>query len=264
MRGAAALLLFAIGGCAGFDAPSAAPLTRNETRAMPPERLARRVLGDVARTLLPLPVPPADRWPRSSVLSEVAFVTPPRFTGYRGLCETDFVLVRMVPAGELDGADTPVRPARLELTTEYVVRDSAAIVAGGELSARDEDREQAACARLDPRPAARIRAGEASDAARGLRLAFAFVSAARSGRSPAPLACSLDDPDGASPEARCLSEVAAMRLEDINLIGSCNDPAFPAGECWAISNWAIQLRIWVRPGTEEPIRAAVEHVVVVT
>ena len=263
MRSLAAILLILCSGCTGFD-PSAPPLTRNEASALPPERLARRVLGDFSRTLLPLTILPLDHWPGAPVLREVAFLSPPRFAGERGLCETDFLLVRMEPVGPIQGGDTRVRPRRIEVSSEFVARDLAAVEAGGEVTEREAEREAAACARIDPREVARIRAPGAAVAARGLRLAFAFVRAARAGRAVVPLACRLDDGAEPSPEASCLAEAAAIRFEHIYLIGTCHDPEFPSGDCFDVQSWGTQLRIWVRPGTEEPVRAAVERVIYIT
>ncbi|HEX8654670.1 MAG TPA: hypothetical protein VF693_05550 [Allosphingosinicella sp.] len=264
MRSLALFLLILCSGCAGFDPSAPPPLTRNEASALSPDRLARRVLGDYSRTLLPLTILPLDHWPGAPVLREVAFLTPPRFAGQRGLCETDFLLVRMEPVGLIQGGDTRVRPRRIEVTTEFVAREIAAIEAGGQVTEREAEREGVACAGVDPREVGRIRAPSAGVAARGLRLAFAFVRTARTGRAVVPLACRLDDGAEPSPEAACLAEAGAMRLENIYLIGTCHDPEFPSADCFDVQSWGTQLRIWVRPGTEEPVRAAVEHVIYIT
>ena len=261
-----AVLLLAVAATLAVVPVSAQPpLTREEARRLPPERLARRVLGDLARILLPMPIPARDRWRGDDVLRELSFLTPPRFGGEGGLCETDHLRVRFEPVGPLEGVATPVRARFMELTPQYFIRDLARIDAGGPVEEEEQRREDRACAAVDPRTVTRIDAAGGNTAARGLRRASAFVRAARAGRALAPIACRLDDADReASLQPDCLAEVAGFRLERVRQISECNDPDVPDAWCLDVSDWSTQLRVWVRPGSQEPVRAAVERVIIIT
>ncbi|MEA3015381.1 MAG: hypothetical protein QOI38_103 [Sphingomonadales bacterium] len=266
MRGAATLLLALAAIGAAVPASAQPPLTHAEARRLPPDRLARRVFGDLARTLLPVPLAAPNGW-GGDVLRDMLFLTPAQYAGEAGLCATDQLVVRFEPVGPLDGADTPVRARRMELSTEYFVRDLGRIVAPvpAEDDEEEQRREERACAAADPRSFTRIRAQEGAIVVQGLRLASAVIRAAREGRALVPIACRLDDSEReASLQPDCLADIAALRLDRVNLIGDCYDPAVPGTPCFDLSDWSTQLRIWVRPGSQEPVRAAIERVIIIT
>ncbi|HEX8365474.1 MAG TPA: hypothetical protein VF603_09355 [Allosphingosinicella sp.] len=258
MRGAGLLLLILLGpGCATRPVEPHLPLTHSEARALAPERVARRVLGDVSERLLPLPEGPSN--PDDPRL-EVAFLTPARFAGEAGLCETDRLSIEL----ERAPPRAPMRLRRLSTQTRYLVRDAARLPRTRPYGGGEVEQEETGCAGLDPRAAFLIEAPSARVAGQALRAAAAIVAAAREGRALAPLDCSsFSAPGRPADEAACIVRIAALRIESVTRIADCSGPASPT-RCYSVSNaeTALEIRLPLRSAT--PSGVTVYEVVIVT
>ncbi|HYG31091.1 MAG TPA: hypothetical protein VD887_12875 [Allosphingosinicella sp.] len=244
-------------GCTARPVEPHQSLTHSEARALAPERLARRVLGDVSATLLPLPEGPRD--PDDPRL-EVGFLTPARFAGERGLCETDRLSIEL----ERERPGAPMRLRRLSSQTRYLVRDAARLPRTGPYSGGEVEQEETGCAGLDPRAAFLIESPSARVAGQALRAAAAIVAGAREGRALAPLDCSsFSAPGRPADQAACIVRIGALRIESVTRIADCSGPASPT-RCYSVSNDETALEIRFPLRSAAPSRIAVYEVVIVT
>lgn len=226
MRLAVGLVAIALAAGTGLLAAEPEPLTKLTVRAMPTEVLNRRLFGDLGSILLPYfslgrpnvrPVEPL----RTLEFLTIAHATSPE----AGLCESTEVIVRFEPAGPVHGADTEVRPARLESATQYFVSDRRRVRTTAPFDEAEHERLEADCRRIDPRTRNLFSARRSDFALRGLRLVLDLVEAARDRRLAAPLDCTGMAPPGAPPltAPACLRTVARLDPDHLLAVGICGD-----------------------------------------
>jgi len=97
------------------SAPSAAPLSTLQARALTPEALTARTLAQLSDVLIPAP---ADGRP---VMTRLNFRTRPRDTVVKGLCQSDRVVIPLQAARPVDypRAHTPMRAAGVRTTLSF-------------------------------------------------------------------------------------------------------------------------------------------------
>src|ERR1700710_483490 len=179
MRLTAALVAMAVAGTTALLAREPEPLTKVTVRTMPEQVLARRLFGELGRIMLPDVYHGRPGRRPTRPLDLLSFATVPGAANAEGLCETQWVTVYFEPAGPLRGADTPVRPRRINSSTAYIVRDLARFRAASSGDSESERNADAACRAIDPRLAHSI-AGRSEDRVDGgLRLLLPFIDAAK-------------------------------------------------------------------------------------
>ena len=293
---AAALALLGLVAAAAEPAPrldeDRPVLTRREVAAMTPEALTRKLFGDMAGMLYPVPsrLPEAGQRLRRGWLESLEFLARPRRASRAGICETDALRVAFEPAWPRilamptpdraktapkeapapatagTGAprsiidDLPVQPRRITMSTRYFVHDVR-------LARRNEPPEEdagpdleAACASIDPREKPPIFASSDHDVGKGVELLSSLIDAARSGRLPAPAECR--DHQGARlTEQRCrtmLGQLDVDALLAVDIIGKCADGR-PELFCVRLDlRWETNLRFEMEPGKARPLRILLE------
>ncbi len=263
MRVAAVLVALFCAASSALVAAAPEPLTKVTARSMPERLLTRRLFGDLGRIMLPniYRGHPGRRPTRP--LDMLSFVTVPRAANAAGLCETQWVTVEFEPAGPLRGADTPVRPRRIDSETAYIVRDPARFRGGSDGGAGREASADAACRAIDPRHTHSIAARNEAFIQLGLSLLLSFIDVAKEGRAPAPLDCSETMVDGAPlGEARCLAEIGRLGVQDVGSIAMC-EPGPPSAQCYQIYIGGYGLTLITDPQGRRVVRATLVTMIVI-
>jgi hypothetical protein len=286
-----ALLLLALALAAATPAPAQEPLTEASLRAMPPDALSLRLLGESAAIAFPLPPEQQTRGAHYDGMIWIRFRTRPRASPEPGVCETAVLTILLEPLGA-PGPDTPLRPRSMAMSpAEFIVQDLRTARTSmwpnwpeDILDRRSDARRieargrlDAACAAIDPRQAEPVFADHAGQVGRAVALVAAMLDSARAGRTPAPVACQ----DGAgSPlsNGNCLRLLAALRVESLNqveMVDGCWGMDRPGA--FALENRCLRARLWdaqrrdrieiefvFRWGRQELIRIAVQPKPVLT
>jgi hypothetical protein len=221
MRAAAALLalLLAVGQA---SARQPVPLTYDELRTLPDDALNQRLFGSVAPDIVLSPRPRE----RTAFLMrpvEIWAWTRPRPSSQPGLCETDRSILVFQPAiPGIDRQNPVLRLARIVTQTYYIVHDRA--LAEGRTRRDPENRNAwaAGCADRDPRRDG-VPADDPGQLLRARTLIGDLGTAARAGRSPAPLDCTHRYWNRAQPadEAACLREITWLRPDLMGWVSQC-------------------------------------------
>jgi|GEM_PF-3450485 len=270
MRSGRVLLLLALlsGGCAGA-ASLEPPLTKHSARAMDPEALNRRVLGEVGRNFLPVDRRATGGPPPTRALDVLHFVAPARTADQPGLCFSDHAVVEFEPVGELAGADTPVRPARIFVHQDYFVRDAALMARSDPrrpMGSEDFWRSEAqACAAADPRRAKLFHsAADPRTAALLLGHALRAVGEARREQLPQGASCeNSSDAEDDAPAPECVARLARSDVAAIDAIEECLRGEFEQVTCYNLVRGieAIEIRLDPTNGAPTTLRA---HTVITT
>jgi hypothetical protein len=237
MRALAILIaLVSIGGSARA-ATDAEPLTAAQIRTMPPDLLARRLLGAVAEIAYPLPPDAAAARSTDDGVQWVRYYTRPRVADRRGLCETDSLNVALAPVGA-PGPDTPLRTWRVDTWSAFIIQDVMGARLGGPLPAARRAEQDASCAALDPRGAVLVLAESAAQIETAVRLVGDLIDSAAVARLTVPIACR-DDQGTRLARFACVQMIARQetrKLRHVRLVDACGG----GGEdikCWRILLW---------------------------
>lgn len=175
-------------------APSAAPLSTTQARALPPEALKARVLAQLSDVLI---LAPAEDRP---VLTRLNFRTRPRATEAKRLCQSDRVVIPLQPDRPVDlpKTHTPMRAVGMRTTpTFHLIRDKSE-----------------RCDQLDPFTAPFVIADNLGRANMG-----ALVIEAVAARAAAP-ASRLDVDCDTLPD--CRSWLAALSFNAVSRVETCS------------------------------------------
>lgn len=207
------------------------PLTEASLRAMPPDALTRRLLGDFAAVAFPLPPEQQTRGPDDEGMIWFRFLTRPRASPEPGVCATEHLTIVFQPLG-LPGPNTPLRPRSMAMTPAvFIVQDVRTARTSqwpnwpeDRLDRRSDTRRNeararlnAACAEIDPRQIELVSADHAHQVGRAVALVADLLESAQAGRAPAPATCQ----DGAGRPLSnhdCLRALAALRLESLHRV----------------------------------------------
>ena len=238
---------------AATPAPAQEPLTEASLRAMPPDALTRRLLGEFGAVAFPLPPEQQMRVPDSHGMTWVRFLTRPRASFQQGVCETGFFTLLLEPLGA-PGPDTPLRARSISASgAAFIVQDVRAARTSTWPNWREDDlarlREtpaalDAACAEIDPRQVELVFADHAHQVGRAVALVADLLESAGAGRSPAPAICQ----DGAGRRLSnddCLGSLAALRIGSLNHV-EVLDGCWGMGRrgAFALGNRCLRARLW--------------------
>lgn len=223
-------LISPLGGAALAQSGDAV-ITKTEARTMSPEVLRRRLFGGLAQIMLPVPDRGRPGIRPTQPLRELSFFTVPVSSGVPGLCRTEKILVEFRLAGALAGADTPVRPRRLTSDSILVVRDWDQLLAYPQgAQERDEARDDAACAQIDPRSTPTIWAQSDYAFLESVMLLREFLGNVQSGREPLSLECSgFTGSEATLNDAECRARFVALDPRAATGVSSCDQPARDVG-----------------------------------
>lgn len=251
MRVPALLILLTL--AAATPASAQETMTEASLRTMPPDLLARRLLGESAALAFPLPAGQQARAPDDYGRTSVLFLMRPRASTAPGICETDSLVFLFDPLG----APAPNRPLRLHSMVTarygYIVRDVAVARTGswpdmpqGSYAQLIDTvkRAEPACAEIDPRRAEIVSADHAGMVGRGVALVADLLDSARRGRTTVPARCGYGTRHPVSSET-CLQLLAALRVESLNsvqLVDGCWD--MNRRGAFAMYNRCVRVRLW--------------------
>jgi hypothetical protein len=199
------------------------PMTEASLRAMPPDLLSRRLLGESAALAFPLPAEQQVRGPDDFGRTSVIFLLRPRGSTTPGICEAGSLVVQFEPLGA-PGPNTPLRLHSMDTSrSSFIVRDSAIARSGSwpDVPAQSyaqliETQKGAdlACAGIDPRQVQLVYADGAGPVARAVALVANLLDSARAGRTPVPARCQDEQRQPLSNDD-CLRTLAALRTESL-------------------------------------------------
>lgn len=188
-------------------------LTETRLRALSPDHLARRLLGDLASITYPLPWD-GRREPDGDYVFR--YLTRAR-TSYRtGICRTEELGVRLEPVGE-PGPDAPLRPRSIWTNTAFFIGDLSQARHSTVIPGVMLDRRDAVCAAIDPRQVEVIYGNNPELLAEIIGLVTDLLDAARSGRSLAPTTC-VDFQGRNLPREACLAHLARLQALTLNSV----------------------------------------------
>jgi hypothetical protein len=238
---------------AAVPAQAQEPLTASSIRAMAPDVLTRRLLGESATiAFLERPDQRAIRVDNHGTVM-VYFRTRPTASFAAGICETQFLSVGLDPVGA-PGPDAPLRVSGIYTSGTFIVQEvriagtSRWPNAGPNPGQGDEARSRlaAACAAIDPRRAELVlsEGAEAGAIGRAVALVTDLAGSARAGRLPVPTACTDVSRRRLSREA-CLHLLAALRVETLNSVRLIDDhcailPRRTENRCMRVLLWDAQ------------------------
>jgi hypothetical protein len=248
---AALFLILAL--AAATPAPAQEPLTEASLRAMPPDVLTGRLLGEFAAIAFPLPPEQQARAPDGDGMTWIRFRTRPRASPEPGVCETQLLTVLLEPLGA-PGPDTPLRPRSIAMAGgTFIVRDArtARTSSWPNWPARRRAwlyeapaRLNAACAGIDPRQVELVFADHAGEVGRAVALVADLLESAQAGRTQAPAICQGGERRRLSSQD-CLRSLAALRVESLNQVEMVDG-------CWgmdrrgafALDNRCLRAWLW--------------------
>jgi len=248
------LVLFSGLAIAAATAASAQePLTESSLRTMPPDVLARRLLGETATIVFPDTSELVESREESDGSAGVRYLTLPTASEMAGICQSQFLIVGLEPVGAR-GPDAPLRVRSIYTSNVFILQDVRAAGAStwpniGPNPVRWDENLAArntACAAIDPRQAELIIADDAAPGAIGrtVGLVADLVRSARAGRTPAPTTCD-DISEQRLSREDCLAMLAAVRVERLNLVRLIDG-------CWGMDrpdafeheNRCLQAKLW--------------------
>jgi hypothetical protein len=214
-------------GAAAFGQTSGIVITKTEARSMGEESLTRRLFGGLAPIVLPVPDRGQPGVRPTEPLRELSFFTVPVSSGVPGLCKTEKIMVELTPVGASAGADTPVRPRRFISESALVVRDWAQLLAYPRgTQDRDQARDNAACALIDPRSARIIWARSDYAFLESLTLFQEFIGTVQNGREPLSLDCSgVAGSETPLNDQQCRDRFIALDPRAVTGISTCDRPS---------------------------------------
>lgn len=259
MRAAAIALLLTLlsGACAGSGRMFEQPLTKNSVRAMPPEQLNRRILGEVGRGFLPVVRRNPGPAPPTRPLDLLHFIAPARTADQPGLCFADHAAVTFEPVGALAGADTRVRPDRIHVDQDYFVRDTALLARFDPRVPVGSDEfwrsEAEACAASDPRSARLFHSAAGPRiSAIVLRHALLAVGQARAGRLPSGATCESQPDGGGDPAQQCIAAFARLDVLRTEAIEECQRAEFELPTCYTLVQGVDGIDVRLDPQSGAP------------
>lgn len=234
------------------------PLTEASLRAMPPDALARRLLGDFAAVAFPLPSEQQTRGPDDEGMIWFRFLTRPRASPEPGVCATEHLTMVFQPLG-MPGPNTPLRPRSMAMTpATFIVQDVQTARTSlwpnwpEDLHDRRSDtrrnearaRLDPACVEIDPRQIELVFADHAGQVGRAVALVADLLEAAQAGRTPVPATCQ-DLARSPLSNGDCLRLLAALRVGSLNhveLVDSCWGMDRPGG--FELENRCLRVWLW--------------------
>jgi hypothetical protein len=253
----AAIVLVSLPAAAAADSR---PITKLESRRLPPAAVTRRVLDQLGDILLPSLVKPGRRRPVRP-LQSLWFFTRPHATGQIGVCATSLVVFDLRPAqdSEENDAATLVKVADVSATPRFYLARPIDPNDARDMRPDQHRTAEQVCGRLDPRKKNFFRAANEGDAVRGVWAYNATVRAAQGLAPSMQLTCPY--------LKNCMAVIAKSTLRDIEQIEPCDGPS-PDVLCTSIqlnldSGGGVDLSVYSK-GPAQPISAKIEEVFVST
>lgn len=239
------------------SAVAAPPITKVESRTLPPKVVRERVLNQLGDILIP-----PEAWPKGGdtpklPLADLWYKTRPRATYIAGLCERDDIIFAFEPVQEQSqGADTLTKVVGLTARTRFRFLDLPVLTEHPpELSWAERKSLTKRCAGLAP-DTNYFGARDAEIARDGMRLLLAVQTKGFEGNSVPFIDC--DQP------ASCNQGLHSLNGDTINLIEPCEDHDDKRGaSCLAIWGWDWSVRIYYEGFGEyaKPVHARISEVV---
>jgi hypothetical protein len=205
--------------------PRSEPLTKIESRELPPEIVTSIVMGQIADLLLYDQPSSSRARPPSYHLDRADFFSRPRASQYPGMCMTSRLFVEFESTRLADlGADAPVRASSFETTRLFRILDSPPPEANTP-TREPTEHDHAVCAELDPRTTEFFEADEEVTAHNATLLKQMLASSSNDAVFTFEIDCQVRrSEDGCR---SVLSEVAAAPIE---FARRCDDER--AGYCY--------------------------------
>ncbi|HEX8642592.1 MAG TPA: hypothetical protein VF702_01615 [Allosphingosinicella sp.] len=181
-------------GTAAARQPEPPTITRAELRAMSDEEVGRRLFGDIGAIMHLIRFAEPDETEARHPVRGLQFLSRPRGTYRIGICETDRVTVYFEPARGPGLPRDAARPRRIQVSTNYFVRDVGLArqhrAPDNDRNAGEEHRLDSACAEIDPRGANIVIAANEQEVADAVVLLADLAAAVSAGRIAIPVDCS--------------------------------------------------------------------------
>jgi len=206
------------------ELPPIAPITKLETRRLPPEEVKRRVIEQLADALILQPDPIISKAPRRP-LYELWFSTRAYPTHIPSLCAIDQLVVRFLPSGPLKGADTEVRASGIhQMATLYRFTSAPMSPEPDGVSAPSQLTAASQCAQLDVKDEGVFGADDEYLANEGVFFWNKLTDEIQSGVHKISLSC--------ADTAKCSAMIGRLKPGPIDSVHYCNKPT---ANCIAIS-----------------------------
>ncbi|HET7083814.1 MAG TPA: hypothetical protein VFI23_03525 [Rhizomicrobium sp.] len=205
-------------------AGSAAPITKIESRTLPPHIVTQRIFEQLARQMRFDPYPAKGRRPKLR-LWDMQLWTVPRSSQFPELCESNFVTVHFDPVEPEHGADTKVSATGLEVDHAFRFLSEPASPARTPLDGSSQLKADKVCGKL--KPDSFFLAPDDNAVVSSIN---AFQNAVRVARSTAPL--SFPCKFGNVTAEECQRDLAKLEFARITEVRQCND--LDGNECYRI------------------------------
>ncbi|HUO94423.1 MAG TPA: hypothetical protein VMU22_15965 [Rhizomicrobium sp.] len=228
------------------------PITKIESRELPPDVVTQRVLSQLAN-ILHLEKYTADPGHRPHLpLNDLWLWTSPRATYAPELCAADQVTVYFRPVAEISGPETKTVAEGIHAKTYYRFLHLPVLPMFSAMGLSDVRDLRARCADVNPEKEQMLSARDEESAVEGVWLISELASELKS----TPPSFTLDCHDYRDDDPQCLSDAKLMRPEEVTNIESCESDDGRA-TCWEIDQFGfhghdIGVRLYVETKNGKP------------